>query len=178
MCEVTFKEIVKLPEVAGRGEVKGEKVKTVKMTEDEFEEFLQHKAFKQEKIQKKLKKKALVKRLRKSNLDLEREVKKAGVKRKIISDSSDDGEDPDKTLTMEVDNNNPDVIKEIDSFLASSSEETAPLVSDNSNWMHMAKRLNREERESVSKRFSEELRLLSSLGTAVDHSAATAPVAD
>merc|ERR1711911_129439 len=84
------------------------------------------------------------------------------VKRKIISDSSDDAEDPDKTMTMETDNNNPDVLKDIDSFLASSSEETAPLVSDNSNWMHLAKRLNREERESVSKRFSEELRLLSS----------------
>merc|ERR1711894_450328 len=65
-------------------------------------------------------------------------------------------------MTMETDNNNPDVLKDIDSFLASSSEETAPLASDNSNWMHLAKRLNREERESVSKRFSEELGLLSS----------------
>ena len=45
MCEVTFKEIVKLPEVAGRIKGKGEKVKTVRMTEEGFEEFLQHKAF-------------------------------------------------------------------------------------------------------------------------------------
>ena len=46
---------------------------------------------------------------------------------------------------MEVDNNNPDnVLRDIDSLLDSSSEETKPLVQDNSNWMQQAKKLNRE----------------------------------
>ena len=64
---------------------------------------------------------------------------------------------------MEVDNNNPDnVMKDIDSLLASSSEETEPFVHDNANWMQMAKKLNQEERSSVSERFSAELRLMSS----------------
>ena len=133
------------------------------MTEAEFKEFLEHKAFKQDKVQKKLKKKAMIKRLRKRNFDLEREVRRSGLKRKLRISSSSSEEDHDKTMTMDVDNNNPDnVLKDIDSLLASSSEETEPLVRDNSNWMQQAKKLNREERQSVSDRFSAELRLMSS----------------
>ena len=64
--------MVKIPGTTSKGSNVEEKVRTVSMTEEEFEEFLKHKAFKQEKIQKKLKKKALIKRLRRRNLDLER----------------------------------------------------------------------------------------------------------
>ena len=78
-CEVTFKEMVKLPGATRTDE----KVRTVSMTEEEFKEFLNHKAFKQEKLQKKLKKKAMIKRLKKRNFDLEREVRRTGLKRKL-----------------------------------------------------------------------------------------------
>ena len=64
--------MVKIPGTTSKGSNVEEKVRTVSMTEEEFEEFLKHKAFKQEKIQNKLKKKALIKRLRRRNLDLER----------------------------------------------------------------------------------------------------------
>ena len=57
-------------------------------------------------------------------------------------------------------NNNSDVLADIDSFCAS-DKETKPLVKEDVNWMTLAKKLSRKEKESISERFSAELRLLS-----------------
>ena len=192
LAKVTFKEIGKLPESTGESGYTRETIKTVMMTEAEFSDFLKHKAFKKEKSEKKLKRKALIKRLKKENKNLMREVKKS-VKRKLVSESdeedSDDsyssdnvlspkrrkntesdeasGDEGDRTLVTEKGsaeedgvNNNSDVIADIDS-ICGSDQETKPLVKDDVNWMTLAKKLSRKEKESISERFSNELRLLS-----------------
>ena len=76
-------------------------------------------------------------------------------------------DDADKTIRVSTSttndtptNNNTDVIADIDQYCAS-GEETQPLTKDTDNWMKLASGLTREEKQSISDKFSAELRLLS-----------------
>ena len=44
LAKVTFKEVVRLPEVTGQDGYTRETIRTVTMTEEKFNEFLKHKA--------------------------------------------------------------------------------------------------------------------------------------
>ena len=89
-------------------------------------------------------------------------------RRRETEDSENETEDDaDKTLRVSTSatsdkatNNNTDVIADIDQYCAS-GEETQPLTRNTDNWMELASGLTREEKQSISDKFSAELRLLS-----------------
>ena len=84
-------------------------------------------------------------------------------KRETENEDTEAEDDNDKTMLVESTsagqsstNNNSDVLVDIDCF-CESGDETQPIHAQRENWMKMASKLTREEKQS----FSAELRLLS-----------------
>ena len=163
--EVTYREYLKFPgddqeELSDmETDEDGRKfiTRVVKLNDDQFAEFLLQDKLQRKKIKKQMKRKALVKRLKKQNNDLKRQVKKDSFRRRLMSSDEDDN---DKTLELQQEapvNNNDDVIKDIDRFLESDSgQETVPVVRTPA-WLGDAENLDDEEKQVLLERLRKEL---------------------
>ena len=171
MGVVTFKEYVRFPgddenvsDMETDEDGRKFRIRTVKLNDEQFAEFMLQDKLQRKKIQKKLRRRSLVKRLKRQNKDLMRQVRKESTRRKLLSSESD-SEDPDKTMEVQhqVNNNDEtnsekdDVFQDFDRFLKEgSSQETKPVVKTPA-WLEDAKNLDAQERAALLERITKEL---------------------